>query len=199
MSEAAAPVPIAWHEGPRAVLRGLFELADDSADQIDGYIERGRVLVALDATNEIMGHAQLLPTERPDTIELKSIAVLAHLQRRGIGRALVDRALAICRSEGARAVSVTTATADIDTIRFYQRCGFRATSIERDTFTEAKGYPPGLEADGIPVRDSITLTLDLDLDDGGDCARSGSAEEQRPLSHGCERRRAPATTEGTRS
>jgi len=29
-------------------------------------------------------------------------------------------------------------------------------------FTEAKGYPPQLEANGIPVRDSITFTLLLD-------------------------------------
>ena len=43
-----------------------------------------------------------------------------------------------------------------------QRCGFRATTIERDVFTEAKGYPPQLEANGIPVRDSITFTLLLD-------------------------------------
>ena len=58
-------------------------------------------------------------------------------------------------------MTVSTATADIDNIRFYQRCGFRATSIERDVFTETRGYPPGLEADGIPVLDSITFILAL--------------------------------------
>jgi len=65
-------------------------------------------------------------------------------------------------------VTVTTATADIDNIRFYQRCGFRPTSIERDAFTEAKGYPSGLEAHGIPVRDSITFMLVFDANDAGD-------------------------------
>jgi len=161
-------VAIVWHDGPRAPLRHLFDLADDSAEQIDSYIERRRVLVAVEDMSEIIGHAQLLPTDRGDTIELKSIAVVPDFQRRGIGRALVNRVLAICRSEGGRAVSVTTATADIDNIRFYQRCGFRATSIERDAFTEAKGYPPGLEADGIPVRDSITFTLAFGANDAGD-------------------------------
>ena len=152
-------VVIVWHDGRRAPLRHLFDLADDSAEQLDGYVELGRVLVAVADASKIVGHAQLLPPDRDDTIELKSIAVLPDFRRHGIGRALVNRALEICRSEGARAVSVTTATADVDNIRFYQRCGFRAASVERDAFTEAKGYPPGLEADGIPVRDSITFTL----------------------------------------
>ena len=168
MTRTGVPGQIAWHEGPRAALRHLFELADDSPNQIDSYIECGRVVVALDDTNEIIGHAQLVPTERPDTIELKSIAVLPHRRGRGIGRALVDHVLAICRSEGARAVTVTTATADIDNIRFYQRCGFRVASIEQDAFTEAKGYPARLEADGIPVRDGITFTLEFGVNDAGD-------------------------------
>ena len=154
---------ILWHEGPRTPLRHLFELADDSSTQIDSYIDLGRVLVARNARGEIIpGHLQLIPTASADTVELKSIAVREDHQRTGIGRRLVDRALAICREEGVQTVTVTTATADLDNVRFYQRCGFRATTIERDVFTEAKGYPPQLEANGIPVRDSITFTLLLD-------------------------------------
>ena len=157
---------ILWHEGPRAPLRHLFELADDSSTQIDSYIDLGRVLVARNARGEILGHLQLIPAASADTVELNSIAVREDHQRTGIGRRLVDRALAICREEGVQTVTVTTATAtataDLDNVRFYQRCGFRATTIERDVFTEAKGYPPQLEANGIPVRDSITFTLLLD-------------------------------------
>jgi GNAT superfamily N-acetyltransferase len=152
---------IGWHEGPRAPLRHLFELADDSRTQIDGYIELGRVLVARSERGEIIGHLQLIPTSA-DAVEVKSIAVREDHQRRGLGRRLMARALTICREEGTRAVSVTTATADLDNLRFYQRCGFRATTVEHDVFTEAKGYPPHLEANGIPVRDSITFTRLLD-------------------------------------
>ena len=153
---------ILWHEGPRVPLRHLFELADDSSTQIDSYIDLGRVLVARSARGEILGHLQLIPTASTDTVELKSIAVRENHQRTGIGRSLVNRALAICREEGVQTVTVTTATADLDNVPFYQRGGFRATTIERDAFTEAKGYPPQLEANGIPVRDSITFTLLLD-------------------------------------
>jgi hypothetical protein len=71
----------------------------------------------------------------------------------------VEHAVAVCRAEQARAVTVTTAVADVDNVRFYQLCGFRAASIQRDAFTPAKGYPAGLEADGIPVRDAIRFDL----------------------------------------
>lgn len=149
---------IGWYEGPRAALRRLFELADDSGRQIDSYIHLGRVLVARDPQERIIGYLQLLPTSAGE-VELKSMAVREDQQRRGIGRRLVQRAVAICRDEGTRAVTVSTATADIENIGFYQRCGFRVSSVGRDAFTEALGYPAGLEANGIPVRDSITFTL----------------------------------------
>jgi len=38
-------VRIEWYEGPRATLRPLFELAEDSASQLDQYLELGRVLI----------------------------------------------------------------------------------------------------------------------------------------------------------
>jgi N-acetylglutamate synthase-like GNAT family acetyltransferase len=74
---------IMWHEEPRAPLRHLFELADDSSTQIDSYIDLGRVLVARAARGEILGHLQLIPTASADTIELKSIAVRENHQRTG--------------------------------------------------------------------------------------------------------------------
>ena len=67
----------------------------------------------------------------------------------------------MCRDEGVRTVTVTTATADIDNLRFYQRRGFRPTSVAQDAFGEARGYPAALEANGIPVRDSITFSIRL--------------------------------------
>ena len=113
-------------------------------------------------SGEVIGHLQLIPTAQPGVAEIKSLAVRAGFRRRGVGRALVDRALATCRVEHAGAVTVTTAVADIDNLRFYQRCGFRASSIERDVFTPEAGYQPGLSADGIPVRDAIRFELSVD-------------------------------------
>ncbi len=145
---------IAWYEGPRDALRRFFELAEDSSRAVDRTIELGRVLIA-HFDNERVGHLQLISTGREGRVEIGSLAVAEAYRRRGVGRALVARALDICRAKRASVVTLSTATADIGNLRFYQRSGFRAVGITRDAFTPNGGYPPGLTAEGIPVRDAI--------------------------------------------
>jgi GNAT superfamily N-acetyltransferase len=157
-----APVPaITEHAGDRAALRPLFELAEDSAAALDAYIEAGRVLVAADG-DTIVGHLQLTETGDAAEAEIKNMAVAETHQSRGIGRALVDAAVALARADGVETLLVATAAADIGNLRFYQRVGFRMRSIERDAFTEATGYPPGIVLDGIPLRDRVWLDRDVD-------------------------------------
>src|SRR5262249_53579282 len=117
LAEPEAP-RISWHRGPRHTLRDLFALADDSSPQIDRYIDLGRLLGVEDAHGEIVGHLQLIPSTDPDVIEIKSLAVRTDVQRRGYGSRLVSEALDWCRNLGARAVTVTTAVADVSNIRF---------------------------------------------------------------------------------
>jgi ribosomal protein S18 acetylase RimI-like enzyme len=157
---AAAPVAIAEHTGSRAELRALFELAEDSPRQLDAYIDAGRLLVAVHQ-DETVGHLQLTETGRPAEVEIKNIAVASRYRRRGVGRALMAAATALARDEGRTNLVVATAAADTDNLRFYQRLGCRVRSIERDAFTTAAGYEPGLQVDGIELRDRIWLDLDL--------------------------------------
>jgi GNAT superfamily N-acetyltransferase len=147
-------VEIDWHTGPRDELRGLFELAEDSAERLEASLDQGRVLVATQG-GHVVGYLQLTGDE------LKSMAVAEDRQQQGIGRALVERAVRIWRDEGIRTVRVATATASVANLRFYQRLGFRMLEIERDAFTEADGYATGIVVDGIPLRDRVSLTLDL--------------------------------------
>jgi predicted N-acetyltransferase YhbS len=157
---AEPDVTIGWHVGDRAALRSLFELAEDSARELDGYLDLGRVLVArLDG--EQVGHLQLVDADRPGHAELKNMAVRADRQGHGIGRRLVRSARALLAAEGGSTLVVATATADIGNLRFYQRLGFRMRRIERDAFTEAAGYPPHTDVDGIPLRDRIWLDLQI--------------------------------------
>ena len=151
---------IDWYDGPRAALRELFLLADDSVAQVDATIGRGRVLVASGADGAALAHLQLV-TDDTGEPEIASLAVVERCRGRGIGRALVERALEACRADGAASVRVRTGMADVGNLRFYQRLGFRAAAIERDAFTPERGYPAGLESDGIPLLDAITLTADL--------------------------------------
>jgi GNAT superfamily N-acetyltransferase len=94
-----ADVAIEWHLGPRSTLRPLFEFAEDSASQLDRYLELGRVLVARRG-DAVLGHLQLVPTKPPIEIELKNMAVVPEERGTGLGRALVRSALGWCAAEG---------------------------------------------------------------------------------------------------
>jgi GNAT superfamily N-acetyltransferase len=153
-------VRIEEHAGPRCALRALFELAEDSSAALDGYIDAGRVLVAAEG-GRVVGQLQLTDGEEPATAEIKNMAVAPSHRGRGIGFALIRAAIDLARREGRTALVVATGAADTGNLRFYQRAGFRMRSIERDAFTVATGYPPGLEVDGIELRDRVWLDLVL--------------------------------------
>jgi GNAT superfamily N-acetyltransferase len=87
----------------------------------------GRVLVAVD-DGLIVGHLQIVESDTANEIEPRSLAVVEHRQRRGIGRALVERAVAECRAGGAGTLIVATAAADVGNLRFYQLLGFECSA-----------------------------------------------------------------------
>ena len=89
------------------------------------------------------------------------MAVIEARQGQGIGRALVEAAIARCRQRNARKLIVSTAAAATGNLRFYQRQGFRMHRIVRDAFGPATGYATGTLVDGIPLRDQVFLELDL--------------------------------------
>jgi GNAT superfamily N-acetyltransferase len=141
--------------GSRSDLLALFAQADDSATEIDNYLELGEVFVARRG-QRLIGHVQLMGTGVD--WEIKSIAVVESQRGQGIGSALIRAALRQAFSAGAERVELAAAAADIDNLRFYQRLGFRMERIVRDAFSAARGYPP-LEVDGIPVRDQVWLSI----------------------------------------
>ena len=149
-------VRIETYRGSRDKLRALFELAEDSAAELNSYIDTGRVLVAVSGT-EVIGHLQLTGTEDPGQAEIKNMAVREARQGQGVGRQLIQAAVDLVAAGPVTTLLVATATADIGNLRFYQRQGFRMRSIERDAFTAATGYPPGLRIDGIELRDRVWL------------------------------------------
>jgi GNAT superfamily N-acetyltransferase len=157
---------IETHEGPRDDLRPLFELAEDSAAELDSYIDAGRVLVAV-ADGEVIGHLQLTGTGDPRQAEIKNMAVREGRQGHGVGRLLVQAAVDLAAAETVTTILVATAAADIGNLRFYQRQGFRMRSVERDAFTPATGYPAGLLIDGIELRDRVWLDRALHADRSG--------------------------------
>ena len=163
-----AAITIREHTGSRAELRRLFELAEDSAQELDTYIDDGRVLIAV-VNEQTIGHLQISETDDPFEAEIKNMAVDEAHQGAGVGRALVVAAVELARAEGRSTLSVATAAADVGSLRFYQRLGFRMRSVERDAFTPATGYDEGLQVDGVELRDRVRL----------DRAIAGSARERQ--------------------
>ncbi len=145
--------------GARATLRPSFELAEDSAVELDSYLHLGRVLVARIDGN-VVAHLQIVDADAGEA-ELKSLAVRTDLQGRGIGTRLVEAARALLVGEGVRRFTVSTAAASAENLRFYQRRGFRMCAIERDAFSSANGYPDGIVIDGIPMRDRVWLDMEI--------------------------------------
>jgi GNAT superfamily N-acetyltransferase len=146
------------HTGPRSELRALFELAEDSAAELDGYIDAGEVLVATEDGRRV-GHLQL--TQAAGAAEIKNMAVVPDRRGSGVGRALIAAAVELAREQGHHRMIVATGAADVGNLRFYQRAGFRMRSIDRDAFTEATGYPPGIVVDGIELRDRVWFDREI--------------------------------------
>ena len=159
MRSTQGAVRLEWFTGDRDVLRPLFAEAEDSQEQLDAYINEGQVLVAW-LGEEPVGHLQLV-SRASGAVELKNMAVAGHLRGQGIGRVLVETAINGPGRDGANSVVVATAAADIGNLRFYQRCGFRFSGIERDAFTPATGYPHPIVIDGIPLLDRVWLDCPL--------------------------------------
>src|SRR5690349_19700334 len=111
-TRSADDVRVETYGGPRDGLRPLFELAEDSAAELDSYIDAGRVLVAV-SNGEIIGHLQLTGTGDPRQVEIKNMAVHETRQGQGIGRLLVQAAVELVATEGVTTVLVATAAADI--------------------------------------------------------------------------------------
>jgi ribosomal protein S18 acetylase RimI-like enzyme len=158
--ERGRAVAVREHRGPRGELRGLFELAEDSASQLDAYINEGRVIVA-EREGAIVGHLQLVDGPRGSQAEIKNMAVDPAARRSGIGRTLIAAARAAATAAGARELVVATAVADVGNLRFYQRSGFRLNRIEPDAFTPATGYARDTVIDGIPLRDRAWLSMTI--------------------------------------
>ncbi|WP_157225103.1 GNAT family N-acetyltransferase [Nocardia thailandica] len=148
-------------ERPRREIEWLFRLAEDSETRLRGYLDRGQVWVALAADGAIVGHVQAVRDPGGARWEVLTLAVAEQWRGVGIGRGLLEHAVAEARRAGAQRIELATATADIDNLRFYQRCGFRMSHVVRDAFTPDTGYPESVDIDGIPLRDQIWFDREL--------------------------------------
>lgn len=93
---------------------------------VNGWAER--VLVA-DVGGGAQGYLSI-HLRSPKLAEIGLVGIAREAQGRGLGRALVESALAWMRHKGCERVSVVTQGRNIAAQRLYQACGFRTCALE---------------------------------------------------------------------
>lgn len=136
----------------------LLLLADPSRRVIDSYIHRGTCYAASDQT-DIVGVYVLLSTNA-NTMEIMNIAVKEEVQGRGIGTKLLYHAIAEAKRLGASILEIGTGNSSVKQLRLYQACGFRITAVDKGYFV--RHYEDEIYEDGIPCRDMIRLSMELE-------------------------------------
>lgn len=86
--------------------------------------------------------------------EIELLAVAPEWRRRGIGAQILAALADEGKRRGTQALLVGTATASLENLAFYQRCGFRMDHIRPDYFAYIQ---PPISENGIPVRDMLVL------------------------------------------
>jgi ribosomal protein S18 acetylase RimI-like enzyme len=123
-----------------------------------------RTLPTLVAVDESGAFAGAL-VWRPDGDEVEVASLGATVHGGGVGTALLDAAVALARSRGARRLYLITTNDNTRALRFYQRRGLRITAIDPGAVDRAreqlKPEIPLVGDDGIPLRDELRLELDL--------------------------------------
>jgi GNAT superfamily N-acetyltransferase len=138
----------------------LLYLADESVEQVRSYYQKG-TLFALDSPDGKPIGVILAISDRSGTVELKAVAVDETLHARGVGTRLLAAVLERLRASGVARVIVGTGNAGIGQLAYYQKAGFRLWKIERDVFSPERGYPEGIEENGIPLRDMVWMDQEL--------------------------------------
>ncbi|MBD3922147.1 GNAT family N-acetyltransferase [Paenibacillus sp. PR3] len=142
---------------PDQIPMDLMLLADPSQALIEEYIRRGLCYLAY-AQDQIVGEFVLLPTH-PQTIEIVNVAVDEGSQGRGIGQALVRKAIQEAKELGYRTIEIGTGNSSFHQLKLYQRCGFRIVGVDLDFFT--RNYEEEIYEDGIQCQDMIRLRMEL--------------------------------------
>lgn len=135
----------------------LLLLADPSYQRVMEHLKSGICMVYKE-DNCIVGSYILvmLDTER---IELVNIAVKASKQGVGIGKKLLDHAIAYATENQFKEMIVGTGNSSINQIAFYQKAGFRLIDVIFDFFIQDNEAP--IYENGVWCRDMLRFKKQL--------------------------------------
>lgn len=100
------------------------------------FAARGGTIWVAEADGEVIGSFALAPTRDADApaggMEIFKVYVARTARRRGVARALFERALTQAQAAGAPEIRLWTDTRFTDAHRFYERCGFHRHGEARE-------------------------------------------------------------------
>ncbi|MEO1661621.1 MAG: GNAT family N-acetyltransferase [Pseudomonadota bacterium] len=88
-------------------------------------LDKGGAILIAELDGEAVGTAGLVPGHGPGVLELIKMSARSDLQGRGIGRALMDAAIAKSRAMGATRIWLETNTVLDAALALYRKSGFR--------------------------------------------------------------------------
>ena len=131
--------------------------ADPSAASISSYLKGSRSYIAKDEREQTIA-ACVLGETSIGVVEIFNIAVDPKSRARGVGTGLLSFVIEQMRSAGIERIELGTGSFGYQ-LTFYQRLGFRVSSVLKDHFL--KNYADPIYENGIQHKDMLRLYLDL--------------------------------------
>lgn len=136
----------------------LLLQADDAAEHMYGYLDRGELL-EIHGADGMIGVAVVV--READEVEIWNIALTEDYRGRGLGRAAIGAIADRCSRVGASHLTVGTSDCSLGTIAFYRKAGFRFAGVREGYFDT---YPMAVVENGIRARDMVMFRMALPPD-----------------------------------
>ncbi len=138
-------------------IKGIFKTRWGS----DFVISRGEIYYCYELDGfiaEIGGKREGLITYKIGRGDLEIVSLDSLLKKRGIGTALINKAIEFAKEVKIKRIWLITTNDNIDAIKFYQKRGFRLVKIYPEAVNISRRLKPSIPEIGnfgIPIRDEI--------------------------------------------
>lgn len=137
--------------------KDLLMLADPSEEMIDSYLHKSICYIHRE-NEKIVGVIVIIDT-RPLTREIINVSVQEDHHNRGIGKALVLKAIERSKNDGIKTIEIGTGNPGVVQMLLYQKCGFRIVGVDPDHFRIH--YKERIFENGIECRDMVRMRMEL--------------------------------------
>ncbi|WP_456477893.1 N-acetyltransferase family protein [Geoglobus ahangari] len=99
-------------------------------------LRSGRVIVAVAGDGRVVGQCSLIRLNSPKLSHVANvgIAVAREYQRMGIGRALLEKAEEVARSEGIKKIEVEVVEENIPSLSLFRKMGYHEEGVRKKKF-----------------------------------------------------------------